>query len=119
LTWQTIRDFIEYTCQGNDREGLAEETEGPCLARHDSNRISLRIRPEDRALLLRAAAHSQTDLATFVLYNAVKAARRMIAEAEQFALSERDSLRVLDVLENPPPPNTKLMAAAYDQSQRL
>jgi len=27
-------------------------------------------------------------------------------------LSERDSLRVLELLENPPPPNEKLLAAA-------
>lgn len=35
-----------------------------------------------------------------------------IAEAESVSLSERDSLRVLDALENPPAPNTKLCAAA-------
>ena len=34
------------------------------------------------------------------------------SKAEHLALSERDSLRVLDVLENPPAPNAKLLAAA-------
>ena len=33
-------------------------------------------------------------------------------EAEEVSLSERDSLRVLDALENPPAPNAKLLAAA-------
>ena len=84
----------------------------PRVALQDSNRMSLRIRSEDKALLLRAAVLSQTDLTTFVLHNAVQAARTVIAEAEQLALSERDSLRVLDALENPPPPNAKLLAAA-------
>lgn len=84
----------------------------PRVAVQDSKRISLRIRPEDKALLLRAATHRQTDLTTFVLRHAVEAARAVIAEAEQLALSERDSLRVLEVLEDPPPPNAKLMAAA-------
>jgi uncharacterized protein (DUF1778 family) len=42
----------------------------------------------------------------------VQAAKAVIAEAEQVALSERDSLRVLSVLENPPLPSDKLLAAA-------
>ena len=84
----------------------------PRVALQDSNRMSLRIRSQDKALLLRAAVLSQTDLTSFVLRNAVEAARTVIAEAEQLALSERDSLRVLDALENPPPPNAKLLAAA-------
>lgn len=83
----------------------------PRVALQDSNRMSLRVRSQDKALLLRAAVLSQTDLTTFVLRNAVEAARTVIAEAEQLALSERDSLRVLDALENPPPPNAKLLAA--------
>jgi uncharacterized protein (DUF1778 family) len=74
--------------------------------------MSFRIRPEEKVLLVRAAAHAQTDLTTFVLRNAVQAARTVIAEAERVALSERDSLRVLDVLDEPPLPNAKLMAAA-------
>jgi len=32
-------------------------------------------------------------------------------EAEHVQLSERDSLRVLDLLENPPTPNSKLLGA--------
>jgi uncharacterized protein (DUF1778 family) len=75
--------------------------------------MSLRIRPEDKALLVRAVAYTQTDLTAFVLQNAIQAAKTVIAEAEQVALSERDSLRVLHALEAPPPPNEKLMAAAH------
>jgi uncharacterized protein (DUF1778 family) len=74
--------------------------------------MSFRIRPEDKVLLVRAAAHAQTDLTTFVLRNAGQAARAVIAEAERVALSERDSLRVLDALDHPPSPNARLMAAA-------
>jgi len=74
--------------------------------------MSLRIRPEDKALLVRAVAYAQTDLTAFVLQNAIQAAKTVIAEAEQVALSERDSLRVLAVLEAPPPPNARLLAAA-------
>jgi uncharacterized protein (DUF1778 family) len=85
----------------------------PRVAVENSNRMSLRIRPEDKALLVRAVAYAQTDLTTFVLQNAIQSAKTVIAEAEQIALSERDSLRVLQVLEEPPPPNAKLQAAAH------
>lgn len=85
----------------------------PRIASENNNRMSLRIRPEDKVLLLRAVAYTHTDLTEFVLRNAVQAAKAVIAQAEQIALSERDSLRVLDALENPPMPNAKLSAAAH------
>ena len=40
------------------------------------------------------------------------AAKAVIEKADHVQLSERDSLRVLDLLENPPAPNAKLLAAA-------
>lgn len=61
---------------------------------------------------MRAVAYEHTDLTDFVLRNAIQAARAVIARAERVSLSERDSLRVLDALENPPSPNAKLLAAA-------
>lgn len=84
----------------------------PRVAVQDSNRMSLRIRPEDKALLVRAVSYTHTDLTAFVLQNALEAAKAVISEAERVSLSERDSLRVLNVLENPPAPNQKLLAAA-------
>jgi uncharacterized protein (DUF1778 family) len=36
----------------------------------------------------------------------------VIEQAEHIQLSERDSLKVLDLLENPPEPNARLLAAA-------
>ncbi len=84
----------------------------PRIAIEDNSRMSLRIRPDDKALLMRAVAYAHTDLTDFVLRNALRAARAVVAQAEQVVLSERDSLRVLDALENPPAPNAKLLAAA-------
>ena len=63
-------------------------------------------------MLLRAAALENTDLTDFVLQHALRSAKAVIQEAEHIRLSERDSLRVLDVLENPPRPNAKLRATA-------
>jgi uncharacterized protein (DUF1778 family) len=74
--------------------------------------MSLRIRAEEKALILRAVALQHTDLTDFVVRHALLAADAVIKEADHLQLSERDSLRVLDLLENPPAPNAKLTAAA-------
>jgi len=84
----------------------------PRVAVEDNNRMSLRIRAQEKALLLRAVALKNTDLWDFVVRQAVAAAREIIAEAEHVQLSQRDSQRVLDLLENPPEPNARLLAAA-------
>jgi len=84
----------------------------PRPAIEDNNRMSFRIRPDDKALLVRAVALDCTDLTGFVLRHALSAARTVIEEAERLQLSGRDSLRVLELLESPPAPNRKLLAAA-------
>jgi len=84
----------------------------PRLAIEDNSRMSLRIPAGEKALLLRAAALRRTDLTDFVRQHCLSAARAVIRESEQIDLSERDSLRVLAVLEKPPRPNAKLLAAA-------
>jgi uncharacterized protein (DUF1778 family) len=84
----------------------------PRAAVDDNQRMNLRIQPAQKAMLMRAAALSNTDLTDFVVQAAVRDAKLVIAQAEHVKLSERDSLRVLDLLENPPMPNAKLLAAA-------
>ena len=84
----------------------------PRIAVEDNSRLSLRIRPEEKALLLRAVALNHPDLTDFVIRHAVRAARAVIEEADHVRLSGRDSLRVLDLLENPPAPNATMRAAA-------
>ena len=90
----------------------------PRLAVEDNSRMSLRIPPEEKAILLRAAALRSTDLTDFVRQHSLNAARAVIKEAGRLTLSERDSLRVLHALENPPKPNAKLLAAAKALSQQ-
>jgi uncharacterized protein (DUF1778 family) len=84
----------------------------PRLAVEDNNRMSLRIPADEKAVLLRAAALKHTDLTDFVIRHALHAAKAVIEEADHVRLSKRDSLRVLDLLEHPPAPNAKLLAAA-------
>lgn len=80
--------------------------------------MSLRIPAEEKTILLRAAALKRTDLTDFVRKHSLKAARAVIEEAERLELSERDSLRILALLENPPKPNAKLLAAAKSRPKR-
>jgi len=77
----------------------------------DNRRMNLRLRSEQKATLMRAAALRHTDLTDFVLQPALREAQAVIAESERIGLSERDSLLVLNLLENPPAPNAKLRAA--------
>jgi uncharacterized protein (DUF1778 family) len=90
----------------------------PRVAVEDNSRMSLRIRAEEKAILLRAVALKHTDLTDFVIRHAVRAAKAIIEEADRVQLSERDSLRVLALLENPPESNAKLLAAAQAVPQR-
>ncbi len=78
----------------------------------DSGRIELRLRPEDKATLTRAAALTRLDLTGYILRHVLPQARADISEAEQMVLSERDSLRVLELLENPPAAPDRLVRAA-------
>ena len=84
----------------------------PRIAVEENSRMSLRIRAEEKRLLLRAVVLQHTDLTDFVLHHALRAAKSVIEQAEHIQLSERDSLKVLDLLENPPEPNARLLAAA-------
>jgi uncharacterized protein (DUF1778 family) len=90
----------------------------PRIAVEDNSRMSLRIRAEEKAILLRAAALRRTDLTDFVRQHSLNAARAVIQEAEHLELSERDSLRVLAYLERPPKPNARLLAAAKSLPKR-
>jgi uncharacterized protein (DUF1778 family) len=78
----------------------------------ESGRIELRIKPREKALLSRAAALQHEDLTGFILKTVLPAAERIVERTERLELSERDSLRVLDLLENPPKPSAKLRRAA-------
>jgi uncharacterized protein (DUF1778 family) len=84
----------------------------PRSAVNENSRLALRIRPADKAVILRAVALTGTDMTEFILRTALREAQAVIEEHEQVKLSRRDSLRVLEVLENPPSPNAKLRKAA-------
>jgi uncharacterized protein (DUF1778 family) len=84
----------------------------PRAAAHDNNRVALRVRPGDKATIMRAVALAQTDMTTFILSTALREARSVIEDHERVKLTGRDSRRVMELLEKPPAPNAKLRKAA-------
>lgn len=90
----------------------------PRAAVDDNSRLALRIRPADKALIMRAVALAQTDMTSFILRTAVREAQSVIEEHERVQLTQRDSQRVLELLEKPPSPNAKLRKAARALPER-
>lgn len=90
----------------------------PRLVVESSERMSLRIATEDKSLLMRAAVIQHVNLTEFVLRNAVQIAHQVIEQNERIELSKRDSKRVLELLDNPPKPNEKLLAASRALSKK-
>ncbi|MDR0786946.1 MAG: DUF1778 domain-containing protein [Gemmatimonadota bacterium] len=76
------------------------------------DRIELRATGDEKRLLTAAAAYERLDVTSFVMRAVLPAAREVLERAERIALSKRDTLRVLDLLENPPAPTPALLAAA-------
>lgn len=91
----------------------------PRTAVHENERMNLRVKSEVKARLTRAATLSNTDLTNFVTQSALREADAVIEAADVIKLSERDFLRVLTLLENPPKPNAKLRAAIAALPQTL
>lgn len=56
--------------------------------RSRSERLEVRTTPEDRALIDRAVAISETDLTEFVVSNLRVAARRVLADRVEFTLDD-------------------------------
>ncbi|MBE0594538.1 MAG: DUF1778 domain-containing protein [Gemmatimonadales bacterium] len=75
-------------------------------------RIELRTTRDEKQLLIAAASHERLDVTSFIMRTVLPAARDVIEKAERISLSARDSVRVLDLLENPPAPTPALLAAA-------
>jgi uncharacterized protein (DUF1778 family) len=93
-------------------QSVPKDNDMPQTTIENNSRLALRVRANDKAMLMRAVALEHTDMTDFVLRHALDAARKVIERAERLTLSERDSLRVLKALANPAAPSAKLLAAA-------
>ena len=81
--------------------------------------IRMRIGPSDRERMVRAAELSGMTLATFVRASAAGEAGRILREHRTTTLSERDSLALLDALDNPSPPMAGARDAVRDCRSRI
>ena len=79
----------------------------------ENSRMALRIPPSEKSLMMRAAALQQINLTEFVRRVALVAAQEVIEAEERIRLSEQGSQQILDLLDNPPEPNKRLLAAAF------
>ncbi|MFZ0887677.1 MAG: DUF1778 domain-containing protein [Candidatus Binataceae bacterium] len=77
-----------------------------------TDRIELRATRQEKQLISEAAAHEQLDVTRFIMRNVLAVARGVVERSERIVLSERDSKRVLRLLEKPPKPTAALIAAA-------
>jgi uncharacterized protein (DUF1778 family) len=85
-------------------------------ARED--RIELRATREEKRILAKAAAYERLDVTSFIMRNVLSTAREVVDRAERIMLSEGDTVRVLELLENPPKPTPALIAAARRRAAR-
>ena len=84
----------------------------PRVVIQNNNRFAMRIPPAEKARLTGAAALQNTDLTEFMLRSSLTAADAVIEKAEHIKLTEEPTRFWLDLLDNPPTPNAKLLAAA-------
>ena len=74
-------------------------------------RIGARVPPEVLCTLHRAADLTGATLNQFLVQAALKEAQAIIDREQRLQLSQQDAERLLELLENPPPPNQALTAA--------
>jgi uncharacterized protein (DUF1778 family) len=86
----------------------------PRIAIEGNARVALRLRSDDKAKIMRASALKNMDLTGFMVQTALVAAEEVIEQAERLKLTGRDSVRVLELLDNPPAPNARLQTAARE-----
>ena len=82
------------------------------------DRIELRATKEEKRLLAAAAAYERLDVTSFIMRSALPEAHKVVDRAERVVLSQRDTVRVLKLLENPPKPTAALKAAAKRRAAR-
>lgn len=76
-----------------------------------TDRLELRLPPEEKDLLARAAQLEGVKISQFLLGPALKRARKVVAVADQVTTTAKGYRDVLDALAKPPKPTKALVAA--------
>ena len=67
------------------------------------SRLSIRVDPERKALIARAAERQGTTISDFVLDHAHRMAAELLADEGQVSLSRKQVAHIFEVLDHPPP----------------
>lgn len=78
---------------------------------HKTERLQVRLAPDTRKLLERAAHYQHEPLSQFILKYAVEAAHTIVTQHERITLSNMNFDRFIEALENPREPNDALKTA--------
>jgi uncharacterized protein (DUF1778 family) len=82
-------------------------------------RISVRIKPDQKALIARAARLRRETLTEFVLGKALEAAGRLVAEQKHFEMTPEQFRRFCRALDAPPARNLKAMRRLLNEPSVL
>ncbi len=80
--------------------------------KNKEERIELRVRPQDKRLLEKAAQAQGLSLSSYLVTRSLHAAQENAIRVKTYFPPQRDVDLFLSLLENPPAPNKKLKAAA-------
>ena len=75
------------------------------------SRLDLRVSPEQKELLERAASLRGLSVSSYLLSNSIEAATKDIESHEKLVLNDNDRDLFLSLMENPPEPNKALKSA--------
>jgi len=94
------------------------EDQSALLNTKNEARISARVSIQVKEVIDIAAELSGATTTQFMAQAAYQAAQNLIEQERILRLSSRDTMRLMNLLDNPPSPNKKLIAAAehYKQS---
>ncbi len=84
-----------------------------------TERVQVRIDPEAKRMLERAATLANMTVSAFVVNNALEAADHLIRERERVVLSDQDWEIFSAALVNPPEPNAALRKAFVNHDRLI
>lgn len=88
-------------------------------ARKARERIDVRLRPDQKLCIEKAAEIRGVSVTTFIIQNAVENASRTIREHETWTLERPDAELFIKTLLNPPAPGARLKRAAKRYKERF
>lgn len=90
----------------------------PKDARKARERIDVRLRPDQKTCIEKAAGIKGVSVTEFIIQNALENATQTIREHETWTLERPDTELFFETLLNPPAPGTRLMRAATQYKER-